>query len=45
MADPQADMQAYYAAVTALLNGASPDSFVPTISQLDALIQSMNIAP
>jgi hypothetical protein len=45
MADPQADMQAYYAAVTALLNNASPESFVPTISQLDALIQSMNIAP
>ncbi len=41
MADPNADMQAYYAAVTALLDGASPESFVPTLSQLDALIQSI----
>lgn len=40
-----ADMKGYYADVTALLNGTSPESFVPTISQLDALIESMRITP
>jgi hypothetical protein len=45
IADPKADMQAYYAAVTVLLNNTSPESFTPTISQLDALIQSMLIKP
>ena len=44
-ADPNADMQAYYAAVTALLNATSPDAFFPTVNQLDALIQSIRIAP
>jgi hypothetical protein len=39
------DMQGYYASVTNLLNATSPDAFTPTISQLDALIQSMLIAP
>ncbi|MBI5953291.1 MAG: hypothetical protein HY865_16675 [Chloroflexi bacterium] len=42
-ADPNADMEVYYSAVTALLNGTSPDTFFPTISQLDALMQSMQI--
>jgi hypothetical protein len=44
-ADPNADMQAYYSAVTALLNATSPESFSPTINQLDLLVQSMRITP
>lgn len=44
-ANPNADMQGYYSAVTALLNATSPDAFFPTINQLDALIQSMRINP
>lgn len=44
-ADPNADMQGYYAAVTALLNATSPDAFFPSLNQLDALIQSMRITP
>jgi hypothetical protein len=43
--NPNSDMQGYYASVTNLLNTTSPDAFTPTISQLDALIQSMLIAP
>jgi hypothetical protein len=39
------DAQDYYAKVTNLLNGTSPESFTPTISQLDALIQSMEVTP
>jgi len=44
-ADPNADMQAYYNAVTNLLNAASPEAFTPTLSQLDSLVQSMRVAP
>ena len=43
--DPNADWQGYYTAVTDLLNGTSPDTFTPSINQLDLLIQSMQIAP
>lgn len=43
--DPNVDVQSYYASVTDLLNAASPDAFTPSISQLDALIQSMFVAP
>ena len=43
--DPSADWQGYYAAVTDLLNGISPDIFTPSIDQLDLLIGSMQIAP
>jgi len=43
--DPNADMEGYYASITNLLNATSPDAFTPTLSQLDALIQSMLIAP
>lgn len=39
------DAQDYYAKITDLLNSASPESFTPSISQLDALIQSMVIEP
>lgn len=44
-ADPNADMEAYYVAVTALLDGTSPEAFSPTINRLDQLIQSMRITP
>lgn len=37
--------QDYYARVTDLLNSTPPELFTPTISQLDALIQSMQITP
>lgn len=43
--DPNADWQGYYASVTDLLNAAPPDAFTPALSQLDALIQSMFVAP
>ena len=39
------DFQNYYASITDLLNATSPDAFTPSLSQLDALIQSMLIAP
>lgn len=45
MADPQANMNAYYIAITDLLNAQRADSFTPSLSQLDALIQSMQINP
>ncbi len=42
--DPNADWNGYYAAVTALLNGAAADSFNPTLGQLDTLIASIHIS-
>ncbi len=45
MANPQADMSAYYSAVTNLLNTQRPDNFTPSLNQLDALIQSMQVNP
>jgi hypothetical protein len=42
-ANPGADMEAYYASVIDVLNATPPESFTPTISQLDVLIQSMRI--
>jgi hypothetical protein len=45
LADPNADMQKYYAAVSDLLNGEPPDAFTPAINTLDMLIQSMQINP
>lgn len=44
-ADPEADMDAYYSAVMALLNSMPQQAFTPTLSQLDALIQSMRVTP
>jgi hypothetical protein len=44
-ANAEADMQAYYNNVIALLNAISPDAFTPSINQLDLLIQSMRINP
>ena len=43
--DPNADWQGYYAAVTGLLNVTSPDTFTPSITQLDLMIKSMLITP
>lgn len=43
--DPNADRQGYYAAVTALLDAAAPETFTPALDQLDALIQSMRLSP
>jgi len=45
MGDPNADWQGYYSAVTELLNATPPEDFYPAINQLDALIQSMQVAP
>jgi len=39
------DFQGYYAAITDLLNGTAPQAFSPSLSQLDALIQSIQIVP
>ena len=43
--DSNADFTGYYASITDLLNAASPDAFTPSLNQLDALIQSMQVAP
>lgn len=43
--NPNADLMLYYVSVVQLLNNAASDTFTPTIGQLDALIQSMRIAP
>lgn len=43
--DPNSDWQGYYTAISNQLNAASLDTFTPAIHQLDALIQSMEIAP
>ncbi len=45
MADPNADFASYYGAVTALLNSQPPEAFTPNLNQLDALVQSMLVAP
>lgn len=45
MANPAANMDAYYIAVTDLLNVQPGDSFTPRLDELDLLIQSMQIAP
>lgn len=45
MGDPSDDWEAYYTAAANLLNSTSPESFTPSLSQLDALIQSMQVAP
>ena len=41
----QTAANAYYQAITDKLNAADPNTFQPTIGQLDALIQSITIAP
>ncbi len=42
---PNPDMPDYYKAVTGLLDAQSSQAFVPTINQLDSLIQSMRVTP
>jgi hypothetical protein len=44
-ANPNANMDAYYIAISDLLNAQLPESFSPRLAELDALIQSMRIAP
>jgi hypothetical protein len=44
-ANPSANMDAYYIAITDLLNIQLPGSFTPDLAELDALIQSMRIEP
>jgi hypothetical protein len=43
--DPNANWPGYYSDVTHLLNNTATDAFTPTLSQLDALIQSIKITP
>lgn len=45
MNDATPDFSGYYAAVTALLNETTSEIFTPNLSQLDQLIQSIEIAP
>ena len=45
MNNSNADWDGYYTAVTQLLNTSPADFFTPQLGQLDALIQSMVIAP
>jgi hypothetical protein len=45
LASPDPDLQGYFAAVAALLDAQPAESFSPALSQLDALIQSMWVAP
>ncbi len=45
LADPNANFPAYQSAVSALLNAQTPDSFMPALNQLDAMLQSMVVAP
>ena len=45
MGDPSDDWEAYYTAAANLLDSTSPESFTPSLSQLDALIHSMWVAP
>lgn len=45
IADPEADWQGYYTAISDLLNVTPLDAFTPRIDQLDLLIQSMQIVP
>jgi hypothetical protein len=43
--DNQSGLEAYYPSVVNLLNNAAPDSYTPALTYLDALIQSITIAP
>lgn len=45
ISDTNADWAGYYTAVSNLLDSTSPDTFTPSINQLDMLIASMQIAP
>jgi hypothetical protein len=43
--DNENALDVYYTDVVNLLNSAAPESFSPSLSSLDALVQSINIAP
>lgn len=43
--DLNADWAGYYTAVTELLDGIPLDTFIPSINELDLLIESMQVAP
>jgi|GEM_PF-5939608 len=43
--DCKADFPAYYAAITQKLNALPEDTFLPVLTQLDALAQTIRIAP
>jgi len=45
MANPAANMEAYYIAVTDLLNAQLPENFTPRLGEFDRLIQSIWIEP
>jgi hypothetical protein len=45
MNDANPDFSGYYAAVTSLLNETTSEIFTPNLSQLDQLIQSIEIGP
>jgi hypothetical protein len=45
MTDSSANMDAYYIAITDLLNAQRPERFTPTLGELDQLIQSIQVAP
>jgi hypothetical protein len=45
LASPDPDLQGYFDGITALLDAQTPESFSPALGQLDALIQSMWVAP
>jgi hypothetical protein len=40
-----AGLVAYYKGITDLLNRAAPEAFQPTLTQMDALIQSISVSP
>lgn len=43
--DPNADWKGYYASATDLLNATPAEAFTPSLSQLDAMIQSIQVIP
>ncbi|MFZ6027822.1 MAG: hypothetical protein ACOYYS_08915 [Chloroflexota bacterium] len=45
IANPNADWQAYYAAVANLLNATHPETFAPMLGHLDLLVQSIQVVP
>jgi hypothetical protein len=45
LSDANANYSAYLDAIAAMLDAASPEAFTPALGQLDALIQTIRIAP
>lgn len=44
-ANPNPNLDAYYSAITDLLNAQMPESFTPDLTSLDTLVQSIRIEP